>query len=265
MLFVFTDLPLSMAAKVAAIVAPSVLAADFTNLGAECERVIEGGSEWIHLDVMDGHFVPNISFGFPVIKSLSQYLSSRGYLHPNGAPPSKAGNGPIRVVRDVHIMVEDPKRWIPELKECGADHVTFHIEACPSLEYAIETAEELRKNGMTVGIAVRPKTGLDDVIAVIQKTGDLIALILVMSVEPGFGGQKFDHTVLPKCTLARKLFPHIHIQMDGGLNAETSALGAKAGANVIVAGTSVFASTDPRSAIEAIKRAIRENGSHLED
>jgi ribulose-phosphate 3-epimerase len=132
------------------------------------------------------------------------------------------------------------------------------------VDYAIETAQEIRKLGMTAGIAVRPKTPVEECVSMIERTGDLFSLILIMSVEPGFGGQKFDPSVLPKCTIARERLPHILVEMDGGLNAETSAMGAKAGANVIVAGTSVFASPDPKRAIDDIKRAILANGSHVD-
>lgn len=232
-----------------AVIAPSVLAADFSILGDECRKVVEAGAEWIHLDIMDGHFVPNLSFGFPVIKSLSKFLST---LKSNP-------DGVLSVVKDVHIMVTDPVQWVESLSECGADHVTFHIEACPTREYAIDCARAFRKRGMTVGIAVKPKTNVDECLSILEETDDLFSLLLVMSVEPGFGGQKFDPSVLEKCSKARKLFPNINIQLDGGLNIETTVLGAQAGANVIVAGTSVFAAKDPAGAIRSMKESINKH------
>jgi ribulose-phosphate 3-epimerase len=233
-----------------AIVSPSVLAADFTKLGEETLGVLIGDIPWIHLDVMDGKFVPNISFGFPVIKSLSDFLNTHGHEH---------------VVRDVHMMVEDPLKWVADLKSCGASHVTFHIEACPDIDYAIRCARAIRAAGMTAGISVKPGTDVDvslDLIGATEEEG-LFSLLLVMTVEPGFGGQKFNSSVLSKCRSARLRFPNLNIQTDGGVNDETALLCAKSGANNVVAGTSVFRDPHPRIAAERLRGILKVTNPQL--
>lgn len=205
--------------------------------------MLNGSTSWIHLDVMDGNFVPNISFGFPVIKSVSDYLNENGLSH---------------IIRDVHMMVDDPIKWVGDLKSCGASHVTFHIEACPTVDYAIDCARRLKASGLTVGLAVKPGTDIAPALELLEKTQseNLFSLLLVMTVEPGFGGQKFNQTVLRKCSQARARFPHMNIQIDGGVNEETAVLGAQAGANNVVAGTSVFRAPNPAEAATRLRDIV---------
>ena len=214
-------------------IAPSILSADFAKLGSDVKEIIDAGAEYIHFDVMDGLFVPNISIGIPVLKSLR-----------------KATNGFI----DVHLMIDRPVRYVDQFCSAGADLVNFHVEADTeeNIIAAIKRAKEL---GKKTGITVKPKTPAEAVMPFIE----LVDLILVMTVEPGFGGQSFMYDQLPKIAEIRRLIdlhnPSCELEVDGGVDAKTAKLVKEAGADVLVAGSAVFGKADRAEAINAIRNA----------
>ena len=213
-------------------IAPSLLAADFANLESEISGIENGGAEILHLDIMDGHFVPNLTMGPPLIKSLR----------------SKSD-----LIFDTHLMLTDPIDYIESFKTSGADHITFHVECRNNIDDVINL---IRKNSMTVGLSVKPGTPYEAILPYLDK----IDLILVMTVEPGFGGQSFMENMMPKVKAYRneviKTGKKIHIQVDGGIDNSTISIAKNAGANVMVAGTSVFRS--PSSVKSAISELLKK-------
>lgn len=213
------------------IIAPSILSADFGNLAEDSKRVMCCGADWLHVDVMDGHFVPNISLGSVVIKGLRNHL-----------PKDEA-------FFDCHMMVSNPLQWIDDVAAAGGSSYTFHYEATDEPEKVIE---KIRESGMKVGLAIKPGTPVD----VLFPLADKIDMALVMTVEPGFGGQKFMPDMMPKVQELRAKYPHLNIQVDGGLGVDTVDQAANAGANVIVAGTSVYKAEKPKEVIDALRNSV---------
>lgn len=212
------------------LVAPSILSADFANLGHEIKRAEDGGADWIHVDVMDGHFVPNLTIGAPVVKSIRKQT---------------------KLPLDVHLMVTNPDQLLLDFAEAGSDHIIVHVEACTHLQ---RTLSHIRSLGKLAGVSLNPATPPETLQYVLNDIDE----VLVMSVNPGFGGQKFLSAVVPKIRILRQMFDAIgrkdvHISVDGGINAETAKLVVEAGANVLVAGNSVYRADNIAEAIAGLK------------
>lgn len=213
-------------------IAPSILSADFSKLGADVKEVEEGGADWLHVDVMDGHFVPNISFGAPIMRSI--------------APLTKL---PL----DVHLMIENPENYIPEFAKAGASVITVHAEACVHLHRVVHLIKE---QGVKAGVALNPGTPVSAIREVLED----LDLVLIMTVNPGFGGQAFIERTVHKIRETRELanslgMKDLRIEVDGGIAADTAGKVVAAGADVLVAGSAVYGASDRAAAIRTIRES----------
>lgn len=208
-------------------ISPSILTADFARLEQECKSLHKSGADWIHCDVMDGVFVPNMTFGMPIVSSIRKC---------------------VVLPLDVHLMIVEPKRYVEQFAKAGADIITFHIEATDDV---VGTIELIKKCGKKVGLSIKPNTPVEQLLPY----KGMFDLLLVMSVEPGFGGQSFIDESLQKIEKARQLFPDVLIEVDGGVNFSTYQKVIQAGADVLVAGSAVFNADNRKEAIEQLKKA----------
>lgn len=210
-------------------ISPSILSSDYGNLSSELKRMEACGADMLHIDVMDGHFVPNITLGAPIVKCIR-----------------KSSTLPF----DVHLMISDPYKYIPDFVNAGSDIITFHVEADSDIE---KTIDLILASGKKAGLSVKPKTPVEAVYPYLDK----LSMVLVMTVEPGFGGQSFMEDMMPKVSAVRSEIDRrgldVDIQVDGGINKDTISIAAKAGANVFVSGNAIFSSDDAEKTIADFK------------
>lgn len=207
-------------------VSPSILSADFANLERDIKRIEDGGADWVHVDVMDGHFVPNITIGVPVVASIRKVT---------------------KLPLDVHLMIENPEKYVEPFVKAGADILTFHYECGTDIKNTIDL---IKSFGIKVGLSIKPKTTPDVVFPYLKD----LDLLLVMTVEPGFGGQKFMQDCADKIPVIKEKAPeNLIIQVDGGINAETARICTFYGANSLVAGNYIYKSADIKSAIKSLR------------
>jgi ribulose-phosphate 3-epimerase len=213
-------------------IAPSILSADFAELGNEIKDVEKGGADYIHVDVMDGHFVPNITLGPMIVKAIRPLTT---------------------LPLDVHLMIENPGQYIEAFADAGADYLTVHVEADPHLH---RTIQMIKSKGVKAGVVLNPATPAEMIKPILQD----VDMVLLMTVNPGFGGQSFIPSVVPKIKQIREwaneVNPALEIEVDGGINPETAVICAEAGADVFVAGSAIYNRSDRGAAIEELKRSL---------